>query len=123
MNTVLWILAVLLGLAFAASGVTKLTKSTDELAQANMGWVEDFSSATVKAIGVLEVLAALGLTVSPLVGLPVLVPLAAVGLVLLMAGAAITHQRRHESQMVSVTGALLLVAAFVAFGRFGPYPL
>lgn len=123
MNIVLWVLAVLLGLAFAAAGVTKLTKSRAQLVEANMGWVEDFSSTMVKTIGGLEILGSLGLIASPLVGLPIFVPLAAVGLMLLMIGAAITHQRRHEAQMIAVNASLLVVAAVVAWGRLGPYPL
>jgi hypothetical protein len=52
----------------------------------------------------------------------VLVPLAAVGLVL-MVGAAVTHRRRGELPMVAVNGVLLLLAEVVAWARFGPYPL
>jgi hypothetical protein len=52
---------------------------------------------------------------------PVLVPLAAVGLVLLMVGAAITHVRRKELPLVAVNVVLLALAAVVAWGRFGPF--
>jgi hypothetical protein len=51
----------------------------------------------------------------------VLVPLAAVGLVLLMVGAAITHARRNEVPMIAGNLVLLAVAAVVIWGRFGPY--
>lgn len=52
-----------------------------------LGWAADFSPGTVKLIGQLEVLAAIGLIVPALLGVaPVLVPLAATGLVLLMVG-------------------------------------
>jgi hypothetical protein len=50
------------------------------------------------------------------------VPLAAVGLILLMAGAAITHARRGESQAIASNVVLIVLAAVVAWGRFGPYP-
>ena len=40
----------------------------------------------------------------------------------LMAGAFITHVRRHEAQGVVVTLALLALAALVVWGRFGPQP-
>jgi uncharacterized membrane protein len=60
MNVVLWILAALLAVAFLFSGITKLTQPREKLA-VRMGWVEDFSPRTVKVIGVLEVLAAIGL--------------------------------------------------------------
>jgi hypothetical protein len=38
-----------------------------------------------------------------------------------MAGAVVTHLRRREQQMVWVNGVLLILAAVVAVGRFGPY--
>jgi hypothetical protein len=37
-----------------------------------------------------------------------------------MVGAIITHLRRHEAQAIVVNLVLLAVAAFVAWGRFGP---
>jgi hypothetical protein len=50
----------------------------------------------------------------------VLVPLAAVGLILLMTGAAITHARRRELQGILVNLVLLALAVVVVWGRFGP---
>jgi hypothetical protein len=38
-----------------------------------------------------------------------------------MVGAAITHARRNEPQMIVFNVALLILAAVVAWGRFGPY--
>jgi hypothetical protein len=38
-----------------------------------------------------------------------------------MAGAVITHIRRKEPQAVVLTVVLFALAAFVAWGRFGPY--
>jgi hypothetical protein len=88
-----------------------------------MGAIEDFSPRTIKVIGTLEVLAAVGLILPAALGIaPVLVPLAAVGLVLLMVGAIITHLRRNEIQAIVVNLVLLAMAAIVAWGRFGPQP-
>lgn len=123
MNVVLWILAGLLGLAFLAAGTMKVARPREALQAAGMDWVEDFPPSIVKLIGALEVLAAVGLVLPGATDIaPVLVPLAAVGLVLLMAGAALTHLRRHESQMTVINAALLALAVVVAWGRFGPYP-
>jgi uncharacterized membrane protein YphA (DoxX/SURF4 family) len=122
MNIVLWIIAGLLAAAFLAAGVMKLTRPKEKLAASGMGWTEDFSPGMVKLIGVLEVLAAVGLIVPALLDIvPVLVPLAALGLVLLMLGAAITHARRREHQMILINLIILALAAVVAWGRFGPY--
>ena len=121
MNVFLWIVAAVLAVAVAAAGLMKLTKSKADLAGQGMGWVEDFSPGMIKAIGALEVLAAVGLVVPPLVGVvPVLAPLAALGLVLLMVGAMITHARRRETPMVVVNLVLLALALVVVWGRFGP---
>lgn len=122
MNILLWVVAGLLALAFLAAGGMKLAQPKEKLAESGLGWVESFSAGAVKAIGAAEVLAALGLVLPAVTGIaPVLVPLAAVGLVLLMIGAAVTHARRGETQMIVVNVVLLLLAAFVAWGRFGTY--
>src|SRR3954452_19492216 len=121
MNVVLWIIAGLLAAAFLVAGLTKLTQPKEKLA-AQMGWVDDFSPGAVKGIGALEVLAAIGLILpAALDVVPVLVPLAAVGLVVLMVGAVVTHARRREPQLVVVNAVLLLLAVVVLWGRFGPY--
>jgi uncharacterized membrane protein YphA (DoxX/SURF4 family) len=123
MNVVVWVLQVLLALAFLLAGVMKSTQPRQRLAT-NMGWVEDFSDNTVRTIGVLELLAGIGLLLPAVTGAAtVLVPLAAVGLVLLMVLAALTHRRRGEPQMIWINATLLLVAVVVAWARFGPYPL
>jgi len=118
MNIALWIVQALLALAFGMAGLMKLTQPKEKLA-AQMAWVEDFAPNIVKLIGTLELLGAIGLILPLLTGiLPWLTPVAAVGLVLTMLGAMATHIRRHENQMLVVNGVLLLLAAFVAYGRF-----
>jgi uncharacterized membrane protein YphA (DoxX/SURF4 family) len=121
MNVALWIIASVLAVAFLAAGAMKLTQPKEKLAAVGMGWTEDFSAGTIKTIGLLEVLAAVGLIVPAALDIvPVLVPLAALGLVLIMIGAVITHARRHELSSIVVNLVLLALAAVVAWGRFGP---
>ncbi len=120
MNIALWTIAALLAVAFLASGALKLIQPKEKLAASGFGFVEDFSAGAVKAIGAVEILAAVGLILPAALDIaPVLVPLAAVGLVLLMAGAIITHLRRHEAQAIVAPLALLALAVLVAWGRFG----
>ena len=89
----------------------------------NMAWVEDFSQGTVRLIGALEVLGAIGVVLPALTGIvPWLTPLAALGLVLLMIGAALTHLRRTEYGNIAMNAVLLVLAAFVAYGRFFVLP-
>jgi uncharacterized membrane protein YphA (DoxX/SURF4 family) len=125
MNIVLWILAALLAAVFLAAGGMKLAQPKEKLtANPNMAWAADFSPGLIKTIGALEVLAAIGLILPAALGIvPVLVPLAALGLVLLMVGAAITHARRGETRAIVTNVVLIVLAGVVAVGRFGPYPL
>ena len=120
MNLTLWIVAGLLAVVYLLSGIGKLIVPKEKLATApGGGWVEDFSAGSVKAIGALEVLAAVGLVLPAALDIaPVLVPLAAVGLVLLMAGAVITRIRRHEPKPMVADLIYLALAGFVAWGRF-----
>ncbi len=121
MNIALWVVQILLAVAFLGSGLMKLTQPKEKIAT-SMAWAADFSPTAIKLIGLVEVLGALGLVLPAVTGIaPILTPLAAVGLALVMVGAAITHARRGESQMIVVNVVLLLLAAFVAWGRFGPY--
>ena len=118
MGIALWVVQVLLATAFLVSGATKLSQPKEKLVK-KMAWMEDFSQPTVRIIGVLEVLGAIGTVLPALTGiLPWLTPLAALGLVLTMIGAALTHLRRAEYDGIAVAAVLLILAAFVAYGRF-----
>ena len=120
MNITLWIVAALLALAFLATGSMKLTQPKAKLAASGQGWAEDFPAPTIKAIGALEVLAALGLILPAVLNTAtVLVPLAATGVVVLMIGAAITHARRREYPTIGANVVLAALALFVAVTRFG----
>ena len=121
MNIALWIIAGLLAASFLGSGGSKIVLPTEKLAAYGLKFVEDFSPGAIKAIGVAEILAAIGLILPAAFGIaPILVPVAAAGLVLLMVGAVITHLRRHEPQGLPMSLFLLVLAAIVTWGRFGP---
>lgn len=122
MHITLWIVAGLLAVVYLASGLGKLIVPKERLAAfPAAGWVDDFSAGAVKAIGALEVLAAAGLILPAVLDIaPVLVPLAAGGLAVLMAGATFTRIRRHEVTPMAADLVYLALAAFVAWGRLGP---
>lgn len=123
MNTALWVVQGLLVVAFGMSGFMKATQPYQKLVEM-MKWAEDFSPSTVKVIGMLEFLGALGVILPAVTGiLPELVPIAATGLVLTMLGAILTHVRRQEYAVIVVNLVLLSLAAFVAYGRFVTEPL
>jgi hypothetical protein len=123
MNLTLWIVAGLLAAVFLFAGSTKLFIPRKKLAEApGGGWVLDFSAGFVKALGALEILGAVGLILPALLDVaPVLVPLAALGLGVIMVGAAAVEFRRQEFKHVLVNLTYLALIAFVAWGRyFGP---
>ncbi|MCK6211607.1 DoxX family protein [Georgenia sp. EYE_87] len=125
MDVFLWIVAGLLAAVFLLGGGLKVVLPKERIRAAGRirgrdlaAWTEDFGPGAIKAIGVLEVLAAIGLVVPPLVGVaPVLAPLAAVGLVLLMLGAAVVHLRRGELPNIAGNVVYLTLAAAVVWGR------
>ena len=126
MNIVLWILQILLALIFIMTGSMKLIQKKEAVLERmgeQMGWVNDFTQQQLYLIGLLEIASALGLILPALTGIfPILVPLAAVGLAFVMAGAAITHLRRRERSMMVITIVIMLAALFVANGRFNVVP-
>jgi uncharacterized membrane protein YphA (DoxX/SURF4 family) len=107
---------------FAMAGFMKLTRPKEKLV-GQLPWVQDFSPATVKFIGIAEAAAALALILPAATGIaPVLTPLAATGLVVMMVLAAITHLRRKEPSAIAFNAVVLVLATVLAWGRFGPYP-
>lgn len=121
MNTVLWVIQIVLAVAFLAAGTAKVTQPKQKLRE-RMAWVDDYSQPMVRFIGSMEILGALGLVLPAVTGIaPILTPIAAVGLVVVMVGAAVTHLRRHEIPNIAANAVLLVLAAVVAWGRFGPY--
>lgn len=121
MNIVLWFLAGLVAAGFLFSGAYKLALPHEKYVAAQ-AWAADAPPWAPHAIGVLEVLGALGLVLPAVLGVaPILVPFAATGLALVMAGAVVLHLRRGEFPALVPSGVLLILAAVVAWGRFGPY--
>ncbi len=94
---------------------SKLDESTD--------WTESTSTGFVRTIGVLEILAAVGLILPAALDIaPVMVAVTAVCWILLMIDGMITHARYRHYKNVALCLAFLTAAAFVAWGRFGPEP-
>jgi hypothetical protein len=109
-NLALWIATGLLSVAYLIAGGGKLIMPKEKIAATGAAsrWVEDFSPGALKTIATLELLAAMSLILPAALDIaPILVPLAALGLVMLMVGAVITRIRRHEAKFVGVpTGSM-----------------
>ncbi len=123
MNIALWIVQILVALAFLMAGSMKVSQPTDKLKN-NMAWAAHMTPGIVRLIGTLEILGAIGLILPAVTHiLPWLTPVAAIGLVLTMIGASIVHIRLKEFSRLGVPLILLLLALFIVYGRFVIAPL
>lgn len=113
----LWIINGLLALAFLAAGAMKLFRPIPALQEMGLGWTEDFPAPVVRLIGTAEIVGAVGLILPLLTGIaPLLTPIAATALAVLMLGAVTVHVRRTENAAPSIVlGILSLVSAVLGF--------
>ena len=120
MNITLWILQVLLAVAFFAHGWLFLWPPTEIAAQMNASlprWFQVF-------LGVAEVLAAVGLTLPGLTRiLPWLITWAAAGIMIVTASATVFHLARGEMSSAAITLVLLVMATFVGYMRQRVLPI
>jgi hypothetical protein len=106
-----WIVAGLLAVFYLYSGGMKIGQSKEKL-EPMMGWVDTVPMRAVRAIGVVEVLGALGLVLPPLTGIaPGLALAAAVGLVVLQVLATGLHLSRGEASKIGLNVVLLVLGA------------
>ncbi|RII13456.1 hypothetical protein DSC45_24190 [Streptomyces sp. YIM 130001] len=122
MNLTLWIGTGVLAFIALAGGVSKAFLPKEKLSAHEGGrWTRETSPLFIRVLGVLEILAAVGLVLPAVLDVaPVMVPVTAVCWVLLMLGAIVTHGKLGQSKLVALTSVYLLIAVFVAWGRFGP---
>jgi DoxX-like family len=120
MNIMLWVLQVLLAVAFFAHGWLFLSPPPDIAAQMNASlprWFQLF-------LGVAEVAAAVGLTLPGLTRImPGLVAAAAGGIMIVTASATVYHLVRGEMSSAAVTLLLFAMATFVAYMRHRVLPI
>jgi uncharacterized membrane protein len=118
MPLALWIATGVLTALYLAAGIMKALRPRTQLAT-SLPWVEDYSTGTVKFIGIVEFLGALGLVLPWLTGIvPALTPIAATGLAIVQLFAIFVHMRRGEQKALPFNVVLLLGALFIAIFRF-----
>ena len=120
MNIALWIAQVLLALIFLFAGVMKFVTPMDEMMKqmpvALPPWFILFT-------GVVEVLGGIGVILPWLLGiLPILTPLAAAGLVIVMIGAIFYTLAAGQIGGTIISLVVGLLAIFVAYGRWQQSP-
>lgn len=118
MGIALWICQGLLAAVFFWSGWHKSVQSKERMVATGQTGVQAYSLPFIRFIAAAELCGAVGLIVPRAIRiLPVLTPLAAVGLGIIMIGAARAHARLHEPKNIAVNLVLLALLAFVAIGR------
>jgi uncharacterized membrane protein YphA (DoxX/SURF4 family) len=118
MNLTLWIFQAVLAAVFAGSGLAKITMSRERLLATGQTGITPFPMAVVRATAAAELLAVAGLLLPWATGIAsVLTPTAAIGLCVVMVGAAASHAQLREPRNVAVNALLFALALTVAAGR------
>ncbi|WP_339322752.1 DoxX family protein [Paenibacillus sp. FSL W8-0194] len=117
MNFVIWIIQGLVALGFVYSGWLKAIQY--EKAKESWGWVKDVSKGFVVFIGLAELVGALGVILPEALNIaPVLTPIAATGLAVVVFLGALFHIKRKEYRDIGMNIVFLALAVFVAVSRF-----
>jgi uncharacterized membrane protein len=122
MNKVLWVLQIFAGLFFVGVGVSHFI--VPEGLPVFMEWMYDLDDTLHLVSGTAEILGGLGLILPAVTRIqPRLVPLAAVGLAIVMAGAVMWHIGREEYQNVGTNVVWVVILLFIAWGRGKVHPI
>ena len=120
MNILIWVLQVLLALAFFAHGWMFLFPPAAIAAQMNASLPRWFTLF----LGVAEILAAFGLIIPGVTRImPWLVPAAAVGIMMVLGSATVYHFIRNEISSGFITLVMLVLATAVAYYRWKVLPI
>jgi hypothetical protein len=118
MNIALWIGQIILAGLFAVSGYAKSTMPREKLASTGQTGAAAIPLPLVRFTATMELLAAIGLILPQATGIvPDLTAAAALGLCVVMIGAASIHIRLHEPQNVAANAAIFALCVFVGAGR------
>ena len=118
MNATLWAGQIALAGLFLLSGLMKSLQSRERLRATNQTGVMEQPMPLVRLIGISELLGVVGLIVPWATGIePVLTPVAAIALGVIMLLAAGVHLERKEPKNVVVNILVLAVCVLVAWGR------
>jgi uncharacterized membrane protein YphA (DoxX/SURF4 family) len=124
MNVATWVVQIELALVFSYSGAYKGTHKKSDVVASGQTGVRWYSQRFIRFIAIAEVFGVLGLILPRLVGVATsLTPLAALGLAVIMIGAAVSHarlapQRPREWLNVVTNITLLAGCMFVAIERW-----
>lgn len=118
MNQILWVIQAVLAALFLGSGIAKSVMSRDGMLATGQTGAAAMPMGFVRFVAICEIFGAVGLVAPEVCGIhPELVAFAAVGLAIIMVGAAVVHYRIHEFKPIAVNTILLLLCIVVAWGR------
>jgi hypothetical protein len=118
-NIPLWILQIVVALAFLVIGYSHSIGYERSIANPRLVWMQALPVNFVRAVGVLAIAGSLGLILPALTGIaPWLTPIAALMLALLMACAIAFHLTRREFPHLAFNAILGVLATAIAYGRF-----
>ena len=118
MNTIVWILQCLLAVMFTFSGLLILLQPKEKIAS-KMPFVNDYSSSMVKLVAFSHITGALGITLPLALGiLPILTPIAASCLVVVMILALKYNIGRRDTRSIVTDVVIGILFCFIAYYRF-----
>ncbi len=119
MNLCLWIAQSILSFVFLGSGIAKSTMSRERMAATGQTGAAAQPLGFVRFIALCEILGAAGMILPLALGSDrFLTPLAAIGLAVIMIGAARIHTKLKEPKAVAANLSLLAACVFIAYGRW-----
>ena len=121
LNIALWIAQVVLALTFIWAAYMKLFAPVEKVA-AMWPWAGQVPVTLLKFTGIVDLAGSIGLVLPALLKIkPILTPIAAVGIILLMVCASVFHISRGEASVIGANIVFAAIAAFIAWGRFKLY--
>ncbi|WP_084077442.1 DoxX family protein [Demequina sp. NBRC 110057] len=125
MDAALWVAVIALAAVFIPSGFVHAVRGKKRAVELGQEWANDFTDQQVRLIGAAEIVGSLAVLVFPMIGfIPWIVPVAALGLLVIGFGAAFVHIRRGDALANITVPALLGVIALIVFvGRIGEFKL
>lgn len=123
LNIALWVVQSLLAAMFLMAGANKLFQSIPELSKM-LPWVTQVPEGLVRFIGMSELLGSLGILLPSILRIkPILTPIAAIGLAVVMLFAILFHISKGEASAIAMPIVFVAMAVFVAWGRAKEVPI
>ena len=123
LHITLWVVQIILGGMFIMAGIMKSSQPIIDLSQA-VPWAAEVPAVLVRLIGLSELLGGIGLILPSLLRIkPILTPIAAIGILIIMVFALLYHISKGETDVIGINIVLGLIAAFIAWGRLKKAPI